>query len=232
MYYAFSRAEVQEPVRTEVVLPAFDYNVIWAGVSDLQASWDINNTTEFSFQRPIDAPNETFILCVAWENEDDVTLRYKFWEGGVLHYPIYDGERIGTSARLEVWSVELDHATLDDEFVLYSSWLTEPEICICTGGTAVATRIESTETITPGASTPTFGSVLLAIQGYEQLRTMTGYTNNQLVTLEFGITLGDALGGDFIFDSGETTADDNADYIKPNDLDIASPGRWVRSNNP
>lgn len=232
MHYAYTHASIQEPTRTEVILPAFDYDVVWAGVSDLLATWEINNTTEFSLKLPIDAPNDTFVLCVAWDDEDSNTFRYKLWEGGVLHYPVYDGERLGVSARLEVWSLELDHATLDEEYTLYSSWLTEPEVCICTGGAATPVTIETTESIDPGVTPPDTTAAVLAIQGYVQLRTLTGYVNNELRYLEFGNVLGDALGGNFVFNSSDSTADDDVDYIKPNDISVGTPGRWIRQNNP
>ena len=232
MYYPYRESVLQEPVRTEIILPAFDYDVVWLGVSDRLNIWEINNTTEFSLLLPIDPPNATFVLAVAWD-EDGTPYRYKCWDGGVLHYPIYDGERIGIGARLEVWSVDLDHATLDEDYTLYSSWLTEPELCLVLGGTTVPQTIEASDSLTPGPEPePIVDTADIAIQGYTELRTLVGYVDNQIEYLEFGNVLGDALGGTFIFDASSSALDDGVDYIKPNNLISIQPGRWVRDNNP
>ena len=230
MYYPFSPSTAQAPSRTEILLPAFSYTVSWAGVSDLLATWSVGNTTEVSLKLPIDAPNDSFVLCVSWTEGLD-TYRFKLWDGGVLHYPLYNGERIGTSAKIEVWSAGSSDAELDEDFTLYSSWLSEPEVCTCTCDDTAALVIETTEELTPGEDVESVGDNL-AIQGYVELRAITGYVNNQLEYLEFGNAVGDGLGGNFVFDSSDGTTDDDVDHIKPDDISGATYGRWVRQNNP
>lgn len=228
MYYPYRASTVDGPIRAQVQLAAFSYTVSWYGVSDLLATYDINNNNEFSFQLPITAPNDTFILCVAWTDEDGNALRFKLWDGGVLYYPVYNGERIGADAQLEVWSADNVTAAMGSTFILYSSQLTEPELCVCTS-------TSQTPLIIPTYNT---GSEVIimdgceAIQGIVALRAITGYVANQLVYLEFHTTAGDGNGGHFVFKSSVSTADDSTDYIKPNDISPSSPGRWVRQNNP
>jgi hypothetical protein len=233
MYYPYRKSTIDYATRTEVLLAAFNYNVTWLGVSDLLSTWDINNTTEFSIQLPVTAPNDTFLLCVAWTDEDGNALRYKLWDGGVLHYPIYGGERIGVDAQLEVWSIDDITASLADDFTLYSSWMEEPELCVCTPGSNAPSSIT---VAAPTGGTPSDPSItllpFLAIQGIVELRTITGYVDNQYAYLEFNTTAGDGNGGAYVFDAADTTTDDSTDHIKPSDILAANPGRWVRQNNP
>jgi len=232
MYYPYRRSTVDYATRTEIQLAAFNYNVTWSGVSDLLSTWDINNNTEFSLQLPITAPNETFVLCVAWTDEDGNAYRYKLWDSGVLYYPVYDGQRIGVDAQLEVWSVADVTAALTSTFIMYSSWLDEPELCICTSTENEPTVIPISA---PSGGTPSdpvvILSTFLAIQGVVELRTLTGYVDNQYAYLEFNTTAGDGNGGGYVFDAADTTADDSTDHIKPNDILSSAAGRWVRQNN-
>ena len=233
MRYAYQKSTIDYATRTAVELAAFRYDVNWTGVSDLLSTWDINNSSEFSLQLPITAPNSTFLLCVAWEDSGGNAFRYKLWDGGVLHYPVYNGERIGVDAKLEVWSIESVTAELEETFTMYSSHLEEPEICRCTQNTVSAHTIEFPVPSggTP-SDTPMIISSFLAIQGATELRTLTDYVDNQYAYLEFLATAGDGTGGAFVFDAASTATDDGRDYIKPNDILSASPGRWVRQNNP
>ena len=232
MYYPYRRSTVDYATRTEIQLAAFNYNVTWLGVSDLLSTWDINNNTEFSLQLPLTAPNETFILCVSWTDADGNAYRYKLWDGGVLYYPVYGGQRIGVDAQLEVWSIGAVTATLSDTFIMYSSWLDEPELCICTSGDNEPTVIPISA---PSGGTPSDPVIILptflAIQGVVELRTLTGYVDNQYAYLEFNTSAGDGNGGGYVFDSADTTTDDSTDHIKPNDILSSTAGRWVRQNN-
>lgn len=232
MYYPFRKSTIDEPLRTEIQLAAFSYNVSWLGVSDLLSTWDINNTAELSLQLPIEPPNGTFVLCVAWTDEDGNAYRFKLWEAGVLYYPVYNGERIGVDAQLEIWSVAAITAAMTETFTLYSSWLTEPDLCICTSTDNDPTVIPVAAPSGGSPSDPVIVlSTFLAIQGVVALRQVTGYINNQYAYLEFNTAAGDGNGGSYVFDSSDTTADDSTDHIKPNDILSSSPGRWVRQNN-
>lgn len=233
MRYPYYKSTLDYATRTEIQLAAFNYDVDWLGVSDLLSTWDINNTTEFSLQLPITAPNDTFLLCVAWTDEDGNALRYKLWDGGVLYYPVYDGQRIGVDAQLEIWSIDDITAAMTEAFIMYSSWLEEPELCVCTPGANDSSVIEISAASggTPSDPVVTLAQ-FLAIQGVAALRTITGYVDNQYAYLEFNTSAGDGNGGAYVFDSASTEVDDSTDYIKPNDILSTSPGRWVRQNNP
>lgn len=233
MNYGFRPSRADLATRTTVTLDAFTYNVTWTGVSDLLSQWSINNTTEFSFQLPIYEVNNTFVLAVAWEDDDGNAFRYKLWDNGTLHYPVYNGERIGVDAKLEVWSVDNVTAAMPDDLVLYSSWMVEPENCACSAYDAPALNINvANPSGGSGSSSVIVVSGWLAIQGIVELRTLTGYVDNQLAYLEFRLLAGDGEGGNFVFDAAETHADDGVDYIKPNNIATIDPGRWVRQNNP
>lgn len=233
MRYAYEKSTRDYARRTAVTLDAFRYDVTWTGVSDLLSTWDINNSSEFSLQLPIEAPNETFLLCVAWEDSDGNAFRYKLWDGGVLHYPVYNGERIGVDGKLEVWSIASLTAELEETFTMYSSYLEEPELCRCTPTDMAGHTINFP---VPSGGSPSDPPMIiasfLAIQGAAELRTLTDYVDNQYAYLEFLNTVGDGTGGSFVFAAAETTADDGRDYIKPNDILSSAPGRWVRQNNP
>ncbi len=233
MHYAFRETHQDLGTRQTLVLDAFTYNVTWLGVSDLLSQWDINNTTAFSLKLPITAPNSTFLLCVAWEDSAGNAYRYKLWDGGVLHYPLYNGERIEVDAKLEVWSIDNVTAAMSSDLTLYTSWIDDPELCICSQFTPTPTAINvANPSGGSGSSDVIVISGWLAIQGIVELRTLTGYADNQLAYLEFRLLTGDGEGGNFVFDTAETHADDSVDYIKPNDIATADPGRWVRQNNP
>jgi len=232
MHYAYNRSYADEATRTTLTLDAFTYNVTWTGVSDLLSQWDINNTTEFSLQLPIAEVNNTFVLAVAWEDSSGNTFRYKLWDADALHYPVYNGERIGVSAKLEVWSVDNVTAAMATALTLYTSWLNEPSTCACSAFSPTPVNINvANPSGGSGSSSVIVISGWLAIQGIAELRTLTGYSDNQLAYLEFRLTAGDGEGGNFVYDASNSTTDDGIDYIKPNDKATSDSGRWVRQNN-
>ena len=81
------------------------------------------------------------------------------------------------------------------------------------------------------ATVVTVGGRYFGIAGRTALRALTTHADMEVVDLLFLVTDGDANGGKFRFKASETTADDGVDYIRPNDIDAASPGRWVRDQN-
>jgi hypothetical protein len=121
---------------------------------------------------------------------------------------------------------------ISNTFIMYSSWLDEPELCICTSGDNEPTVIPISA---PSGGTPSDPVIILptflAIQGVVELRTLTGYVDNQYAYLEFNTSAGDGNGGGYVFDSADTTTDDSTDHIKPNDILDSTAGRWVRQNN-
>lgn len=70
-----------------------------------------------------------------------------------------------------------------------------------------------------------------AIAGAAALRAKEVHQHLQNEYLAYLNSVDDGFGGEFVYDSTATTADDNMDYIKPNNVLASSPGRWVRQNN-
>jgi hypothetical protein len=232
MHYPFVSSSRIQATRSVVGITAFEYAHTWAGVSDLLASFSLQGGRKVSFKLPIDAPNDTFILAAAWE-EDGIYRRYKFWDGGVLHYPIYNGQRIPDGGRIEVWSAGNYTAELEDDFALETSWLSEPAECAASGNSSSSTTTNTTtlDIWTPPTPGVVTSAVWLAIQGATALRGITGYVDNQIQYLEYLDTLGDGMGGHFVFNAALIAADDGIDIIKPTDIDSLAAGRWVRQNN-
>lgn len=127
----FERATVVEPTRNAFILPAFIHSVpTWADASLLLALYPINNADyKFSFKLPLSEFGTAFIPAIRWV-EDGIVHRFKFWEGGVLYFPVYNGERIGYNAILEIWTVDSDEAPeLEEAQSLISSIFEFPANC-------------------------------------------------------------------------------------------------------
>lgn len=108
------------------------------GVSNIGATFPINNENPFSIKRPIDLTyRNNWILAVRWEIEPGIAARYKLWTSTnlvpeTLYFPVYAGERIGVNAVLEVWSIyNLGALELTENFVLYTSRFSVPSTCGC-----------------------------------------------------------------------------------------------------
>lgn len=71
-----------------------------------------------------------------------------------------------------------------------------------------------------------------AIQGRAALRALVRHEANELQYLEYLVSSGDGLGGEFIFDVAATATDDDVDYLRPDNVAVSDPGRWVRTSNP
>lgn len=101
----FGSTTVIGPQRTTLVVPPFSHDPTqWAGSSQLLLEFNIGNDYIFSFYLPIEQFGVNFVLAVRW-TDDGVTYRYKFWDAGVLNFPVYNGEAISPNAVLEIWSV-------------------------------------------------------------------------------------------------------------------------------
>lgn len=129
-YRKHSKGSVIDPTRTKFIVPAFALSAsIWGGASLILAEFPFVNTDYyFSLKVPITVFGTDFIPAIRWV-EDDIVSRFKLWDDttAVLYYPIYDGERIGLNAVLEIWSVNSANApTLDADEELQSSLLNFP----------------------------------------------------------------------------------------------------------
>lgn len=128
-----------------MVLPAFTYSNTWLGVSRLLARYPITNTVPFSLRRPIYHPTGDFVLAVSWA-ESPFVYRFKLSDAGpTLAFPVYNGEKIGASAYIEVWSTKDAAATMATDFMLETSQLIEPTCTStqCTNSTTSITLVAS-----------------------------------------------------------------------------------------
>ena len=80
-------------------------------------------------------------------------------------------------------------------------------------------------TSTPATMTDTSGD---GYPGIVSLRARTLHTANQMAYLFFVATEGDGGGGWFRFTVSSSAADDGVDVLKPDNVSVADPGRWVR----
>jgi len=119
-----------QPQRVNLVLPAFTLPAsTWAGASVILAEYAFNNTVWFSLMMPIGEFGSNFVPAVRYVN-GDMVARYKLWEdvGELLYYPVYDGERLGPNAVVEIWSVNSPLAPMNPANVTFlSSVVNVPE---------------------------------------------------------------------------------------------------------
>lgn len=83
----------------------------------------------------------------------------------------------------------------------------------------------------PIAPVPTLDSSDLGIPGRVALRARTQHVDMEVVYLLYLVTEDDEQGGNFEFRASDTTADDGVDFLRPDDVGINDPGRWVRCSN-
>lgn len=125
----FRDPNIIQPTRTNIIIPAFILPApIWAGASTIIAEFELSNSYFLSFKLPIRAFGSYFVAAVRWSEDSDV-YRYKFWEDedSVLFYPVYNGEKIGLSAVIEIWSVNsAEFPALTSSQTLQSSVLNFP----------------------------------------------------------------------------------------------------------
>lgn len=117
-YQQFRDIQLIESQRVKAILPAFLLAPsTWTGTSIVLAEIAIGNTWNFSFLMPIVPFGVNFVPAVRWQS-GTVIYRYKFWTANeVLYYPVYDGQRIGTAAIIEIWSVNSTSAPENDAAV-------------------------------------------------------------------------------------------------------------------
>ena len=96
------------PARTTFILPAYTLAVpSWSGVSTIVQQYIIGNTDyNFSFKLPIPNLGSNVVFAIRWKI-DDICYRYLLTTNSlmVLHYPTYNGERVGFDAILEMWDI-------------------------------------------------------------------------------------------------------------------------------
>lgn len=126
MYYPFAPTIPVLPTRTKLIVPVFEVAVDWNDISELLLRYPIENDLALSIKLPVREVNATFILAIAWADDDD-QFRYVFWPGDTLLFPTYNGERIGASAYIEVWSAADITAANDSTITLEASWLNIPD---------------------------------------------------------------------------------------------------------
>lgn len=229
MNYPFVASAAITTSRIKYNLPAFSYAVTWLGVSDRLATYPLLNETWVSLVTPIEDPDETFVLAVAWE-VDGFVYRMKIFGEGVLHYPVYNGEAIGPMGVLEVWSAGVMDAEMEDDLTIYTSWLQE-NLTDYAGTQCDLPDVTIELTAEEPAPEPIPEEcVVLAVQGSAELRTLS-HVADQLRYLDWLDVELDGRGGEFVYNAASLAADDSVDVIKPDDVDALSPGRWERTVN-
>lgn len=95
------------PTRWQVELTAFAIANGWNGVSELLASFALNNSYYYNIDLTTIAPSASCIVAVRWTNADYVTFRVKLWDGigEILYFPVYNGQTIGPFSVFEIWNV-------------------------------------------------------------------------------------------------------------------------------
>lgn len=130
----FRDPNVIQQQRATLEIPAFTLAIpTWTGASLILAEYPIGNDYYFSFRVPIRQFGSHFVPAIRW-TVDEVTSRYVLFEhdDAVLYFPAYDGERIGLSAVLEIWSVNSASApTLSAARTLQISQLVWPNEANC-----------------------------------------------------------------------------------------------------
>ena len=127
----FYAATEIKPQRNKLVIPAFSYPQTWTGVSELLYRYPIAQSVPISIKLPITEHDE-FVLGASYADPDGHTYRWRFWEGGVLWYPVYNGEKIGSNGYIELWSVYgVDPAVSTEDIELEISLHEEPVTGYC-----------------------------------------------------------------------------------------------------
>ena len=118
-----------DPTRSMIVIPAFSiFAGNWLGYAIELAEGQLNNASPFSFQMPI-TPVPSFGFAVRWAVGVQ-TFRLKLWPSAGLYYPIYNGERIGIGAVLEVWQDDgYTTAVNPSDIILPTTIMNQPVIC-------------------------------------------------------------------------------------------------------
>lgn len=247
-----------ERQRVQMVLPEFLLAApAWSGASTLLQEYQISNDYSFSLLLPIAAFGANFVAAIRWMEETDVYVRYKLFdhEDAVLNYPVYNGERIGPNAVLELWSVDsADAPELEDDYTFYTSRLVFPSTeasycgsCCANPSSVITLAATAASELPPGADcNPFCGTLCNTPNPMPDCDCPTQIVENcedgrdynpavfispaMLITLG-GLTKGDGLGKMFYWDSTSLavdTADETTTVIRPSSIGLLSPGRWLQ----
>lgn len=104
----YKQPGTNELAASTITLPAITITApAWNGYSNFLKRADVNNTVGISLVPLPEALATDYILCISYPVSDTQSVRYKLWDGvgEVISAPLYNGEYIGPSAMLELWSV-------------------------------------------------------------------------------------------------------------------------------
>lgn len=71
-----------------------------------------------------------------------------------------------------------------------------------------------------------------AVPGAAALRAISNHPDKSVRYLSYLASVGDGLGGVFVYDASSTDSEDQVDHIRPDNVGEGFPGRWVRTVNP
>lgn len=143
-----------------------------------------------------------------------------------------DPRRYAEASPIDYEEVEDGWQVLDEGHVW--PWVVYRLRCPRLEGLALDTSASYTPSDDEGAGVIQFTTVMSsdrAIPGRTSLRARTSHRDRQMAYLAFLVTAGDNVGGEFIYDATSTATDDGVDVLKPDNVDAADPGRWIRSGN-
>jgi len=143
---------------TTAILPAFVIANVTPTSPIILAEYPITNTSPITIIRPLPDnidTNTTFILAVRYVNSSNNVVRYVLHRPlGLLDllYPTYNGQKLGASAVLEIWSApDSDMAVLTGDATFTLGLLTfqgQTQLCFCGQVTADVLTLERNETVT------------------------------------------------------------------------------------
>lgn len=98
-----------------------------AVASQILATFTLPFTTAWSIRFPVAVPSTSFVALVTWLDGTKV-VRRKLWSdiGERIVCPLYAGETIPAGAKLEIWSVPDQVATLAEQWRLNIGFLSLP----------------------------------------------------------------------------------------------------------
>lgn len=113
-----------------LILPAFFENVTWRGASEMVLRADITLDKYTAISKLLRPIGSLFELCISW----GVGIRYKLWPdiGELLYVPVYSGQTLPKSFRLEIWSINSAFsASLPSDLIISLSTITKPTKLSC-----------------------------------------------------------------------------------------------------
>lgn len=256
-YSRYVEPVLLHPNRMGIILPAFTEIIpAWHGASELLAEYPLGNSYHFSIKLPVNTFGSNFIAAIRWTEEDNsIYCRYKFFSNskGILHYPVYNGEKIGNNAVFEIWTINSPLTpTLENDYTFETSALVFPSdgCCGCSNNDNTITLVRTAPTVLPPGSecnpfctnlcnTPdpmpacdcpinVFPSVADA-----RLFNPAVFVSPAILVTQGGATLGDGYGKVFNWNPISVEVDTGDIYttvIKPSSIGSLVPGRWTQTS--